>query len=197
MVDVNPISSAPSQVQLAKDALPAGIVHYIHREIVPELRLLRGIIGLMLSNSEEESVMFGDDIHLATSAPSATFTTLGTTPAVLNRQVRTSFDPTKYPAANIARSRNIYLQFWMSASAAGGTPEVALFNEGTGFEITGTRQAHTGGTTATRYLKGPLVVSFLIDQLINSEATYTIRGRDAATTVNPIIGQARFLVRYE
>lgn len=173
------------------------VVPYLQRVVRPELIAIRSLLDLMRSNGDETAVSFGDDIHLGTAAPSAVFIPLSTAAAVLSRQVRCVFTVGTYPAINLAKTRNIYLEYWLSASAGGGTPEVALFNAGTGVQIAGSDQVHTGGVTALAYLKGPLVVGDGTDELPTAETVYSIGGRDLATLVNPIIGQARFLVRYE
>lgn len=171
------------------------VVSYLQRVIHPELQGIRSLLAVMLSAGEELAVSFGDDLHLGTSAPSASFLKLNTVPAVLDRQVRCVFDPTLFPAINLARTRKIYVEYWLSASGAGGTPEVALFNDVTGVQITGSVQAHTLGTTAAVYLLGPLAVGGGAVELHST--TYAIRGRDPGVLVNPIIEQARFLVRYK
>jgi hypothetical protein len=97
---------------------------------------------------------------------------------------------------NLASIRSIFIEYWLAADAGGGSPEVSLFNEATGMEISGSSAIHTAGTTTARYVRGPLEVGTDADQLPEEDTVYVIEGRDTSVLVKPVLEQARFLVVY-
>lgn len=194
--DVHPIIRRPSQSQLSKESDARDVANYIQRTIMPELRSIRVVLDRLLSGPADITVPFGDGLHLAPSLVSASYATLNSPPAVLDRRVRVSFAAGQYSGVNLASSRNIFIEYWLAADAAGGNPEVTLFNEATGFEVFGSSAIHTGGTTTARYVRGPLSVGEGTDQLPEADTIYVIQGRDTSVLVKPVLEQARFLVVY-
>ncbi len=194
--DIQPIIRRPSQSQLSKSSDARDVANYLQRTVMPELRSIRVVIDRLLSGPGDNGVPIGDVLHLSTSAPSASFIKIDTVPATLDRQIRVSFDASQFSAVNLSANREVLIEYWLSADVGGGSPEVALFNEATATQILLSSVIHTGGTTTVRYLVGPLPVGTDADQLQPEETTYTIEGRDTATTANVVVEQARFLVRY-
>lgn len=194
--DVHPIIRRPAQSQLTKASDPRAITGYVQKTIMTELRSIRVVLDRLLSGPADITVPFGDGLHLATSVVSASYATLNTTPAILDRQVRASFAAGQYSGVNLASIRNIFVEYWLAADGAGGTPEVSLFNEGSGTEILGSSAIHTAGTTTARYVRGPLEVGEASNQLQEADTIYVIQGRDTSALVKPVLEQARFLVVY-
>lgn len=194
--DVNPIIRRPSQNQLPKSVEARDVVNYLQKTVMPELRSIRVVIDRMLSGAGDHTVPIGDSLHVTTAAPSAGFVTIGSTPAVLDRGARVVFDASQYSGINLSSTRSLFIEYWLSADVGGSSPQVALFNEASGVQITGTIQSHTGGATTVRYLLGPLTIGTDAADIQPAETVYEIKGRDTATTANIVVEQARFLVRY-
>lgn len=194
--DIQPIIRRPSQSQLSKESDARDVANYIQRTIMPELRSIRVVLDRLLSGPADITVPFGDGLHLAPSLVSASYVKLNSTPATLDRQVRVSFAAGQYSGVNLASSRNIFIEYWLAADAAGGFPEVSLFNEATGIEVAGSSAIHTLGTTTARLVRGPLEVGTDADQLPEEDTIYVVQGRDTSVLVKPVLEQARFLVVY-
>lgn len=194
--DVHPIIRRPSQAQLSKESDARDVANYLQRTVMPELRSIRVVLDRLLSGPADITVPFGDGLHLATSLASASYIKLSDTPATLDRQVRAAFAAGQYSGVNLSSNRSIFIEYWLAADGLGGSPEVALFNEGTGIEIAGSSAIHTGGTTTARYVRGPLEVGTDADQLPEEDTIYVIEGRDTSVLRNPVLEQARFLVVY-
>ena len=211
MVDVKPMSRRPSHIQLAREASPEKIVYYIQREIMEELRTIRSYLDVLgpcftalqadvaaLQSASTYSVSFGDNIHASQPVPGAAYTHLALYSLFsFDQRVRVTFDAGASPALLGELARAVYLEFWSGATSAGGSPEIALFNDDVPEEVAGTATIHALGTTTQYNLVGPLTVGDAAGELPAVETKYSLRGRDTTVTTTPLIEQARFLVRYE
>lgn len=168
----------------------------IQRELVPELKAIRALLDLMLSSPLTSVAAMAAGRGLQTTGTPVAYAPVGTPSTSTDQAVRIVFDPSLYPVVNLASARSIALEYWLSATGAGGTPEVALFNEATGIEIAGTAVLHTTGTTASRYITFGVTVGDGADEIPDEETVFTVRGRDVAGTVDVIVESARLIVDY-
>jgi hypothetical protein len=175
-----------------KDMLP-----YLQREVMPELKAIRGLLDRMLSASLESVAATTTGRGLSTNGIQTSFAHMATdTPTTIPPSVRFNFDASQYPATNLAKVRRIDIEYWVDADIAGGSPEVALFRRVGQTEIANSRVSHTGGMASAHYLATDLPVGDGTDELVDGDAQYNVKARDAAGLVEVVLLQARMIVRY-
>lgn len=175
-----------------KDILP-----YLQREVMPELKAIRGLLDRMLSANQQSIAATTTGRGLSTNGIQTSFSHMATdTPTTVPPSVRFNFDASQYPATNLAKVRRIDIEYWVDANIAGGSPEVALFRRVGQTEIANSRVAHTGGMASAHYLATDLPVGDGTDELVDGDAQYNVKGRDADGLVEVVLLQARVIVRY-
>lgn len=192
MFSLNPIKRRIPDRAVGKNDIEV----YLQREIAPELKAIRALLDLMISSPLISVAGMAAGPGLQTTGTPVAYAPVGTASTSTDQAVRIVFDPSLYPVVNLASARSIALEYWLSATGAGGTPEVALFNEATGIEIAATSAQHVTGTTASRYVTMGAVVGDGADEIPDEETVFTVRGRDVAGTVDVIVESARLIVSY-
>lgn len=172
-----------------KDILP-----YLQREVMPELKAIRGLLDRMISANEETMASVSNSVGLKTNGIQSSFAQVYKTSTAPSTRV--SFDASRYPVVNLARVRSIDIDYWLDADVNGGSPEVALFNAATGVEISGTRVAHTTGTSSSRSVATDIPVGSGAADLPDEETVLYVKARDQDSVAIVTVVQVRILVRY-
>ena len=170
---------------------------YLHRILVPEVLAQRRLLDQLLSANLESVAATTTGRGLSTNGIQTSFAHMATdTPTTIPPSVRFNFDASQYPETNLAKVRRIDIEYWVDANAGGGSPEVALFRRVGQTEIANSRVLHTGGMASAHYVATDLPVGDGADELVDGEAQYNVKGRDADGVVEVVLLQARILVHY-
>ncbi len=172
-----------------KDILP-----FLQREVMPELKAIRGLLDRMLSANQETMASVSNTWALRTDGIQTSFAHVFKSAEPPG--MRLSFDATQYPATNLSKVRSVDLEYWIDADVSGGSPEAAIFNAATGVEIAGTRVTHTTGTTSSRSVVTDIAVGSGADELPNEETVLYVKARDEDGVAVVHVVQVRILVRY-